>query len=603
VAERAERWAGLSAGLRAALAGDYGRLEIRVREALDRGNIYVADELLSAAREALDGSPQRLKALLEAKGGDGPRGLALKDFLESCGSLSRVLENDPNFLETAAGALERGEPPVGLGIGHLPRGRHREAAEAFRAWVGLKKSARKRADAPPEGLEARVGSILRYLGYRPGSGSPLRRSGGRGWELVWVPWPVSSPVAEFGSEASEGVRALVVWERPGVTQLEGIVRDARLGPSDRTLVLYLGRLNEPQRRELREWALRTGFQGLVLDELLLAYLAREYQLRFHTFVRCALPYSAINPYRPTTRGAELPPELFFGREEALSRLLRASHTVFVYGGRQLGKSALLARARHEFHRPEARRYGLLIDVKTVGDPGGLEPDPEVIWYRLARHFPELDTRPPARDARGAAEGLSELFRRDRELRALVMLDEADRFLQADAGRGFVNVSRLNALVTESGGRLRLVFAGLKSVARFRHVPNQPLGGEEVVVGPLDPQAARELVAEPLGWLGYEAGEEAVLTLLAATNFLSSAGREAAAEHGPAREGPAVVGRAAAARPGADGRNPQQVRLDAGDGPVLPGARPDHGHRPADGARRFRPGLFDPGAGRYLGSPG
>lgn len=522
IAERQKEWEALEAEL--LRARDAGQVDAhlvaevrgRFRSALDQRNLYAADEIMAAARSALSGRRARLAELLQKQELQPLQ--ALRRFWEDADRLASVL--DQLDLSSAAESIAAGAPPPELGIGHLPQPRYQEVARAFRAWTRLK--ALKGQERSSTEAQDRVWRILQYLGYflPPAAEARIESRGGRDWSLFVMRGQVSSPVPEFGSESKGTVRTLVVWERPGATRLEDIITEAQALLTEPLLVIYMGRLLRRQREDLARWAFRAGFRGLVLDELLLVFLAREYQVRFGSFVACSLPFSAINPFRPSTRGLDLPREAFVGRNDMVRSILTAAGNVYVYGGRQLGKSALLRQVEREFHRPEEQRYAFTLDIRSLGVPGDYQEDPGYIWGELvgqAFRFiePRLSASGSPTEIRQALEAL---FRQRPRLRVLVQLDEADAFLEADAERGFANTARLNTLVTATSGRLRFVFAGLQSVRRFRHLPNQPLGGLEIVVGPLDPKDARELVAGRMAWLGYALDTEALIALLGITNY-------------------------------------------------------------------------------------
>ena len=50
---------------------------------------------------------------------------------------------------------------------------------------------------------------------------------------------------------------------------------------------------------------------------------------------------------------------------------------------------------------------------------------------------------------------------------LILLDEADHFLDADMKRGFEQVKRLRDLMTQNPGLCKVVLAGLHNVQRFQ----------------------------------------------------------------------------------------------------------------------------------------
>ena len=92
---------------------------------------------------------------------------------------------------------------------------------------------------------------------------------------------------------------------------------------------------------------------------------------------------------------------------------------------------------------------------------------------------------------------------DRQL--LLLLDESDFFLDADAKDGsFSQVTVFKELMEATGRAVKVVFAGLHQTARFERLSNHPLAhlGNPVCVGPLTPQYAYELLTTPLHALGY-----------------------------------------------------------------------------------------------------
>lgn len=89
---------------------------------------------------------------------------------------------------------------------------------------------------------------------------------------------------------------------------------------------------------------------------------------------------------------------------------------------------------------------------------------------------------------------------------LVLLDEADAFLEAEMSADFPVISRMKALMEETGRGVKFVFAGLHNVQRFHRAPNSPLLhlGSSINVGPLlggDREAARQMAFEPMTALG------------------------------------------------------------------------------------------------------
>ena len=107
------------------------------------------------------------------------------------------------------------------------------------------------------------------------------------------------------------------------------------------------------------------------------------------------------------------------------------------------------------------------------------------------------------------------------MRIVLLLDETDDLLDCDSGRDFALVRRLRGLMANSERRFKVVFAGLQSVQRYYNWKNHPFAqlGEELVVNPLAPAAAQELIIRPLRALGFAfENTRLVLRILSQTNY-------------------------------------------------------------------------------------
>ena len=120
------------------------------------------------------------------------------------------------------------------------------------------------------------------------------------------------------------------------------------------------------------------------------------------------------------------------------------------------------------------------------------------------------------------------LRSHRNRRLLLLLDEADDFLAADARTDFRESTRLKGLMDRTDRRLKVVFAGLHNVLRTTERANHPLAhfGVPINVGPLlangEWMQAQQLVREPLRAVGYGFATGDLSTLiLAQTNYYPS----------------------------------------------------------------------------------
>ncbi len=65
--------------------------------------------------------------------------------------------------------------------------------------------------------------------------------------------------------------------------------------------------------------------------------------------------------------------MFFGRAEKAGEIQRAGGSCLVYGGRQLGKSALLRHVERQFHAPERGQYAWVKNMKLIFNPADGKP--------------------------------------------------------------------------------------------------------------------------------------------------------------------------------------------------------------------------------------
>ena len=504
--------------LRSAPNGGNGtRIIDFIERALDRGDTRVVDECISRLQEA---AVQGIQPAIEwFVSPPEPRDV-LREFLASCASLEQSLGDGRAWGPDAIQKILRAS---GVIADDLPRPRLEEADRALNAWRHLKK-----ADAQSvAGLRPAVLRVLQFLGLEPKTPSDAIEvvTSRSGWAhfRAQVSAAGLSPVPQFGSFRDD-YDVVCLWERPGALTLSARLNEARLGRQP-TIVLYFGRLKANQRLNLARHAIQgEKLQIIVVDEVLMTYLAGERDARLPVCFGIALPFATINPYTPNSAG-NVPPEMFVGRNDMVHALLDlgGNGSCVVYGGRQLGKSALLRRVQREFHNPAQKRYAIYEDIKLIGDRLAGRPA-EFVWNCIRDRLKDLDLIPKnvsTERPEQIARRIREMLEQDRRLRVLVLLDEADCFLDQDAAQQFKNVVELKRLMEGSDRRFKIVFAGLHNVQRFQGIPNQPFAhlGTPIQVGPMDPLAARELVKRPLEVMGYRFADDAlVLRILSYTNY-------------------------------------------------------------------------------------
>jgi hypothetical protein len=345
----------------------------------------------------------------------------------------------------------------------------------------------------------------------------------------------SAIVPAFGSDANGRYTLHLVWGEPDAEELLSLCR-RDTGDTSAHILVTFRLLATKERYELAEEARKPerAFKGVVVDRALYAFTCAQPTARFPTLLRCALPFSCVEPY--SIAAGEVPPEMFFGRGRELESLADPRGSCFVYGGRQLGKTALLRALGRRFHNLERGRAAIFVDLKRELFSRGRGIN--ALWSVLVTRLQEVGVL--SENKVGASAGQEALFRHIKEWldaspdrRLLLLLDEADTFLEEDGKETehyepFPRCQRLKGLMEDTARRFKVVFAGLHNVQRTTRSANHPLAhfGDAICIGPMLEEAesreARALVEQPLAAAGYLfQSPEVVSRILALTNYYPS----------------------------------------------------------------------------------
>ena len=179
----------------------------------------------------------------------------------------------------------------------------------------------------------------------------------------------------------------------------------------------------------------------------------------------------------------------------------------IYGGRQLGKTVLLKYVHRTFHATDAGRNALFLDIKEIGRNQALDKIWDLLNGELDKlKIPDTNRRNSVRES--SLLRIKNWLELDKQRRFLLLLDEADNFLEADGKEDFLRCDELRKLMMETDRRFKVVFAGLHNVLRTTRQANHPLAhfGRPICIGPLlnngEMRAATALVERPLASLGY-----------------------------------------------------------------------------------------------------
>ena len=487
----------------------------RIDQCIEDGDLFAANELISLIKN---------NGTIESPTDD--RDDPFREFMSAIEE-ERKIDATAEDLKPAAivkAAAERTRV-AGVSFGSLTKKEAEEAASLLALWYRLSTAERLDDSADLQQLLLSFGFQVR---------EQKKGNTGRGWTEVSVETdPIQErsicPLPHFGSEAKGRYRLLLNWAQP---VSESIARTIGRGISDPTIVMHFGRLG-PDREKLRRWAITKQQQFLVIDESLAWYLSSRRTKRLSALFRCALPFSVVDPY-VTTSGL-VPPELFYGRTRDRKSIMDRQGTCFIYGGRQLGKTALLRSVERDFHDPGRGHLAKWVDLK-VGEIGSARPADE-IWSLLWRELHDLPVLPktvrrpnPGNQAHidAVIDEVERWINAREDNRVLLLLDEADAFLAADALTDFRESTRLKGLMDRTDRRFKVVLAGLHHVLRVTERSNHPLAhfGEPIRIGPLmtngEWEQAQKLAREPLLAVGCRFERDALGTrILAQTNYYPS----------------------------------------------------------------------------------
>ena len=486
------------------------RVSEEVNNAVDRERIdsLIRSEDFVGANELL--ALARGGALPDLDVEDSPAGALVFDaFAQALLSLDRSEVNSIHDMVTS------------FAHGHVDDATAHGDLERLRSWDNL--TSPRRGQGSRSGWQGALASILRALGL-DSRGEPSRQplQGVRHFELYRVSaTPLDgSLVPGLGSQATHYMVATTA-DRKLLRETLGSGFPTNNGPN---IVLFDGVLSMEERGQCLNVCREKRISAIVVDHAVAAFVAARHPRSFRAVQQITLPFTCFTHY--TVVAGNVPDEVFVGRNDELHQLTDRAGSLFVYGGRQLGKSALLRKIQRDFNA-EPDHHAIFIDLNSHGI--GTWADSQRLWPVLYNELAKIGSmgikqNPSVRNHDAVIRPIRQWLDDKSSRRLLLLLDEADAFLEKESSQapsGFQNIGPLKGLFDDTNGHFKPVFAGLHKVQRLQNVANTPLahGGRDVLVGPLAAKPARDLVVKPLEALGYRfATPESVWRLLAFTNL-------------------------------------------------------------------------------------
>lgn len=388
----------------------------------------------------------------------------------------------------------------------VPADRQEAAQQVFKNWFALEKA----VASSESSTTASLGGLFSDFSFQ--RVTPRRPSSVQG-QRAWI-HEVDMKVPDdptrrwfvppiFGSKSRD--RYVVAVMHPGVLmeQVLPFLKSKSDGP---VIIVVTGKIGVERRTDMARHLREEGIAALIIDETIVAFIASRKEDRLRVLFDCCLPFGRIEPY--ITDAGKLPPEMFFGRQQEIEKIVgRNAEGILVYGGRQLGKSALLAQVEGLHHRPKSQRFVVRRDIKNIGKP---TPGAEEIWHIMANKLREFDIVSKNSNNRNMViSDIETWISRNPNGRILCLFDEADNFLASEARNDFPNLMHLKNLMENTDRAFKTVFAGLHHVQRMFKASNSPLAhfGNGICVGPLnttseDLEAAYRLVVVPMRAAGF-----------------------------------------------------------------------------------------------------
>ena len=400
---------------------------------------------------------------------------------------------------------------------YLTNNAHKETkggANLLRSWIP------RGGPASPEQIER----LLQRLGFKPVSVQPDAGLDDEAYQ-VFCRKQIGKvnfvhQIPAFGSKSEqEGFRVLCLYGRFDCDSLMDKFREVNTTAKNTVVMLDFALNVEERRRLARRIKEEKSFAKtfIVIDRVILFYLAKHYAENtvIKRLMAVTLPFAYYQPFVESST-KDMPPELFTGRETELTSIESADGVNLVYGGRQLGKSALLKMAKHNIDKNGNGDRALLADIKklSAAEAAKVVSDKLIIegildescrcdtWTELAGHLQRRlnDENPETR--------INYL---------LLMLDEADELIRTSVN---ATDSPITALKNLPSNRFKLVMAGLHNLSRYNrnmnHKNSTLIHLNSVVIKQFRREEATKLLTSILAYLGFRFNQKIIDNILAST---------------------------------------------------------------------------------------
>lgn len=353
----------------------------------------------------------------------------------------------------------------------------------------------------------KLGSFFRLLGLKVKDAKVAKNIKAEAYQLTVEPTKksladYSHPISAFGTDLKSPLNVVLLHGQNTASQIVNLITRLNLGGI--TIVLLDGAMDKATRRQMCE-LFHNNTTGLnpfiVIDRVLLLYLALHQQTeRLPIMLKCTLPYTS---YQPFVRGeGATADEMFCGRATELAAIMNPQGACVVYGGRQLGKTALLLRAESLGMKPDEKRYAIYSSLLTCKNEAAMV---ETIIHDINR---KTDLKiESCKSIKALANRIYDKIKNGKINSIHLLLDETDKVLDSMAGDRYEQLQPFVQLRQETSNRFKFVLAGLHNVCRAQHATaeNGIFGqlGTPLCIRPLSPTDALLLLSRPLRYIGFK----------------------------------------------------------------------------------------------------
>ena len=353
--------------------------------------------------------------------------------------------------------------------------------------------------------EKKVADLFRAFGFRVESAVQNNNFRELVYELKVTPADKSKTyyphtIARFGTQIKSPVNVVILFERMEAKQLTVTMNKLNLG--ELTIVLMDDCIDLGKRRQIAEEFHKTSGENsfIFIDWVLAIFLALHQKTdRLPILMECTLPFTSYQPF--VCGGGSIADEMFSGRAAELRSLINLNGACVVYGGRQLGKTALLERTVSRCHKPQINEYAVYSNIiKCTSE--------KELVKTLSKDI-------AANTKLKIKTGSLEIFCNDiqkqfdtKKIKVMrLLMDEADAYLESIADKNYIALQPLIDLKRKTKNNFKFVLAGLHNVCRAKNATknNGVFGqiGEPLCIKPLSPKDALLLLSRPLKCLGFK----------------------------------------------------------------------------------------------------